>query len=122
MRNPERIQPVLNEVSEYWTNHPDLRLGQILSNAARTAGVSAPYYLEDDVLLELLQACNAVIGCAKIGTEEHYRYLVSIRGKETWLNTEEEAAAFIQGKNRFLVEDRIRKHLEGLTVQHEKQK
>jgi uncharacterized protein YihD (DUF1040 family) len=40
-------------VREYWERHPDLRLGQIIGNCAKLAGVD-PYRLEDDDLVWVL--------------------------------------------------------------------
>lgn len=48
MRDPNRIGPVLCTVAEFWTKHPELRLGQVLQIAAKDAD---PFYLEDDALV-----------------------------------------------------------------------
>jgi len=53
MRDPRRIQAVLNTLEHYWRRYPDLRLGQIVGNLAQ--GVD-PYYIEDDELLKRLDA------------------------------------------------------------------
>lgn len=58
MRDPKRIDLVLAEVKKYWEKHPDLRLGQILCNFGREVGMFEPFYLEDGVLLQLLQYEN----------------------------------------------------------------
>lgn len=52
MRNPERIDPVLELVAEKWRQHPDLRLGQLLWEVAG----DDPFHLEDDELARLLAA------------------------------------------------------------------
>jgi hypothetical protein len=31
MRNPDRIEPILNELKTLWLKYPDLRLGQLIS-------------------------------------------------------------------------------------------
>lgn len=36
MRDPERIGPMLDAVRKIWEANPDLRLAQIISNAARS--------------------------------------------------------------------------------------
>ena len=53
MRNPERIEEMLSTLRTLWKNKPDLRLAQIIVNAARPA-VACPqiFYVEDDVLLQ----------------------------------------------------------------------
>ena len=55
-RNPERIDEVLDAVRSVWVLDPDLRLSQLVVNAAKFAGtdVVAPelFHLEDDSLLQ----------------------------------------------------------------------
>lgn len=46
-RDPARIDIVLSALRAYWIANPDLRLGQIVVNAA---GTRNPYNVEDDVL------------------------------------------------------------------------
>jgi len=38
---------------DFWAKHPDLRLGQIISNAAGSAKIDA-YYIDDDVLATMI--------------------------------------------------------------------
>jgi uncharacterized protein YihD (DUF1040 family) len=62
-RRPERIDELLSELSIYWHQRPDLRLGQIVDNFAKSLasvlhlrgdnGVAARE-LEDDALLGML--------------------------------------------------------------------
>lgn len=52
MRDPNRIPQVLDAVRKYWERHPDLRLGQIVTNMAG----GDPFYFEDDKLLEELES------------------------------------------------------------------
>lgn len=51
MRDPKRIEPMLELIRRIWVNSPDLRLTQLIVAAART-GVPCPelFYLEDDKL------------------------------------------------------------------------
>lgn len=49
MRNPNRIEPILEEIKEIWEKNPDLRLLQLLLNT------NNDYYTEDDKLLEDLR-------------------------------------------------------------------
>lgn len=44
-RDPERIPKILAVLGELWSENPDLRLGQIISNADIT------FYTEDDYAL-----------------------------------------------------------------------
>jgi hypothetical protein len=47
MRNPERIDLILSELSILWKLHPDWRLCQLLSNAA--TGLDPSFYKEPDL-------------------------------------------------------------------------
>lgn len=51
-RDPKRIPKVLAALGELWAANPDLRLGQIMGNAAIT------YYTEDDQACRELQRWN----------------------------------------------------------------
>lgn len=48
-RDANRIPKVLSALGELWMNNPDLRLGQIMGNAAIT------YYTEDDQALQEIE-------------------------------------------------------------------
>ena len=54
MRELDRIDDVLEEIRAYWMRNPDLRLGQIVCNAA-VPGCD-PFYMEGDRLVEWLQS------------------------------------------------------------------
>ena len=60
MRDPKRIDEVLEELKTYWDNNPDLRLGQIICNVGRAYNMEDPFYLEDDKLIYVLKAYNDV--------------------------------------------------------------
>lgn len=49
MRDPSRIDRILGRLRAYWSRNPDLRLGQILCNAAQHQAMD-PFYMEDDAL------------------------------------------------------------------------
>jgi hypothetical protein len=51
MRDPDRIDPLLAQLAELWRLSPDLRLGQLLSNAAYLVGGPDLRVIEDDRLL-----------------------------------------------------------------------
>jgi len=53
-RNATRIELVLDELRRHWEKNPDLRLGQIVGNAANRAGVKDAYNMEDDTFLNNL--------------------------------------------------------------------
>lgn len=49
-RNPERIDLILGEIRRIWNRQPDLRLGQLVSNAIPPK-YNDVFLVEDDVLL-----------------------------------------------------------------------
>lgn len=52
MRDPARIAPMLEALRRAWEKCPDLRLGQIVSNAARQHPAWPDVFsVEDDVIL-----------------------------------------------------------------------
>jgi uncharacterized protein YihD (DUF1040 family) len=56
-RKPERIDPVIELLREAWQLAPDLRLTQLVVNAAEASGSCAPiYYIEDDEMERRLRA------------------------------------------------------------------
>lgn len=57
MRNIDRIDPIILELTKVWYSNPDLRLCQLLSNVAKKAGwkLDDLFYLEDDKLLAELK-------------------------------------------------------------------
>lgn len=52
MRDPDRIDKVLNRIKEIWKKFPDLRLGQLILNVIQDPAL---YYIEDADLAELLE-------------------------------------------------------------------
>lgn len=54
MRDPERIDPILEEIRLYWKAAPDLRFLQLVLNATANLKID-PYVVEDEVFLELLR-------------------------------------------------------------------
>ncbi|MCU0706558.1 MAG: hypothetical protein MUF18_21590 [Fimbriiglobus sp.] len=57
MRDPARIEPILEEIRRIWTACPDLRLSQLLVNVIRSPEPCPQiFYFEDDKLLDRLRA------------------------------------------------------------------
>ena len=55
MRDPNRIEPIIKEIEDFWKKNPDLRLGQIIANCVRTYDGRLncdPFYIEDEQLLD----------------------------------------------------------------------
>jgi len=58
MRDPERIKPFCDELAELWSNWPDLRFGQIMSNIARYTQMEYRkdmFYMEEDELMKIIK-------------------------------------------------------------------
>lgn len=53
MRDPKRIEPMLDLIKELWTKAPDLRFLQLILNALPSDGMA--YYIEDEELLKALK-------------------------------------------------------------------
>lgn len=53
MRDPKRIRQVLARLEWAWERRPDLRLGQIIVNAAGLA--QDPFYIEDEELIKRIE-------------------------------------------------------------------
>jgi uncharacterized protein YihD (DUF1040 family) len=59
MRDPNRIDHILNLLKQMWKQVPDWRLGQLLINL--TYRNEDLYYLEDDKLEERLEAWLRIV-------------------------------------------------------------
>ena len=55
MRDPKRIDAVIEAVRDEWKQVPDWRLGQLIVNIGRAAGYGDPFYLEDDMLMKVIK-------------------------------------------------------------------
>jgi len=58
LRDPLRIPKILALLEEYWHRFPDMRLGQIVSNAANELEMPV-YYMEDEELIQYLESKTA---------------------------------------------------------------
>jgi len=57
MRDPARIEVLLDLIADVWRRHPDYRLAQLLINAANPSEPCPEvYHLEDDELAKKLEA------------------------------------------------------------------
>lgn len=52
MRDKKRIKPILARLEKLWNKHPELRLGQLISNYITDPAL---YYIEDEQLLYELE-------------------------------------------------------------------
>ena len=56
MRDPARIEVLLELLRQYWKQNPDLRIGQIITNLSSSKRMSIdPYYIEDDMIINSLK-------------------------------------------------------------------
>ena len=52
MRDPKRIDVILQEIGAIWHKYPDMRLGQLIGNVLEGSSL---YYVEDDSLVKALK-------------------------------------------------------------------
>lgn len=53
MRDPKRIRKFCNQLADIWEGQcPDWRFGQLVENVYRMDGITMPFYVEDDEMLE----------------------------------------------------------------------
>ena len=52
MRDPKRIDVILQEIGAIWRKYPDMRLGQLIGNVLEGPSL---YYVEDDSLVKALK-------------------------------------------------------------------
>lgn len=55
MRDINRIEPFMNELTEVWKEVPDWRFGQLIENLKRHMNIKDLFYVEDDKMLEVLK-------------------------------------------------------------------
>lgn len=55
MRDINRIEPFMNELTEIWHTVPDWRFGQLIENFKKFTEVEDLFYIEDDKMLEVLK-------------------------------------------------------------------
>lgn len=56
-RDVARILPLLMRLGHAWMRDPDLRLGQLISNALGWAVREKLYYMEDEELVKTVEDC-----------------------------------------------------------------
>lgn len=86
MRNPERINRVIESIRRVWHLVPDWRLGQLLCNLSREVGTWNSFFVEDD----LLEAA-ALNWLDKAEKEEKYERTMMVR--KTFPNVMDAVAA-----------------------------
>lgn len=67
MRNPSRIYPLLNQIGDIWSRHPDLRFGQLIKNIeACGPGDGGLFCIEDDEFEKAIEKFEALAKNKKI--------------------------------------------------------
>lgn len=56
MRNPDRIDVIIEALRETWSRVPDWRLGQLIVNLTRSLGHQDPFFIEDEEMLKAIQS------------------------------------------------------------------
>lgn len=69
MRDPKRIPLILRKLEKLWLRAPDLRLGQLLMNAAAFADSRDCFYLEDAALVKAVE--NSLSGRDAPASDRH---------------------------------------------------
>lgn len=64
MRDPKRIDKVLEEIKAVWIKVPDMRLGQILVNAISLykENKADMFNIEDEVLIDAIRHIDILLG------------------------------------------------------------
>ena len=61
MRDPNRMEPFLEQVRVEWAKYPDFRFGQMLCNFIAEYG--SPFYWDEDMFIEKLRTyMNKITG------------------------------------------------------------
>ena len=64
MRDPKRIKTIIKKLEKYWSENPDLRLGQIIANCVRAHDGRLncdPFYIEDEDLIDGLKKLDSYL-------------------------------------------------------------
>ena len=56
MRNKDRIRPFCERLAAAWELCPDLRFGQLISNAYASERDRDPFYVEDEKSIQMIEA------------------------------------------------------------------
>ena len=70
MRDPQRIDKVLQELKKVWEQCPDLRLGQLICNVVQDPAL---YYVEDYELVDALKQFYKVEDQPNENVKTNYR-------------------------------------------------
>ena len=87
MRDPKRIDTMLQVLEYYWKQNPDMRLGQLIGNIARDPEL---YYMEDD---KLMRRIIGTYECLNGDREETRAMIKAWTGEDVKFADEVEGAA-----------------------------
>lgn len=57
MRDPNRIYKFCNELARIWSQVPDWRFGQLITNITNDMQPPEFFYIEDDEMMKLMKSC-----------------------------------------------------------------
>ena len=60
MRNKDRIRPFCERLAAAWERCPDMRFGQLISNAYSREFIKDPFYVEDDQSIKLIEEFTSI--------------------------------------------------------------
>lgn len=50
MRDPKRIDRILEKIKDFWKAYPDWRIGQLIFNLTSSSGAEDVFYVEDEII------------------------------------------------------------------------
>jgi len=57
MRDPNRIYKFCNELARLWSQVPDWRFGQLITNITNDMQSTEFFYIEDDEMMKVMKSC-----------------------------------------------------------------
>ena len=55
MRDPGRIDEIIELVKQLWTSYPDWRFGQLICTVSTKLGYEDPFFVEDDLFKKKIE-------------------------------------------------------------------
>lgn len=99
MRDPNRIDLILEKVKKIWKQHPDLRLAQLLINVASP---NTLYYIEDEQYVNALSQLYKV-DLSDVKVEEVKKEEILIQKVKTSVTSETKRKERVDNNNRIYI-------------------
>jgi len=55
MKDPGRIDEIIELIKQLWSSYPDWRFGQLICNISTKLGYEDPFFVEDDLLKKKIE-------------------------------------------------------------------